>query len=257
MAYLEKRVQRELMEKGYPVCYKNLKIRNRSSIIFEIDIVSLDFVIEIKSGKEIHSIVNQHISYNKYVPKKYTIYFYSPVLSDEEVLYLNKNNATRIIYINSLNVIYKNHEPCKEINIGSRNLLSRFLYLDFEKIKEFKKIYIKYEDFYRQYFINKYLSDYTYNGDSFFIKINYLFSMNIICLVDKFDMNIPSLIVESNISGKMFLDDMKLSNHYPIYWNDNKNDVLKIPINSKFPYLKGITYPCRCGEFHFLDYSCD
>ena len=256
MAYLEKKVQEELSSRGYPICYKNLRIRSGSSVLFEIDIISIDFVMEIKSGKEIHSIVNQHMSYNKYIPKKYTIYFYSPALSNEEVAYLNENNATRIIYINSMNVIYENHDPCREINIKSRNLLSRFLYLDFDKIKSFERLNVRYEDFYRQYFINKYLSDYTYNDVSFFSKINYLFIMGKFNLVEEFDEDIPSLILESNISGKMYIQDMKFNKHYPIYWNDNKNDVLKIPINSKFPYLKGITYPCSCGDNHFLDYSC-
>lgn len=256
MSYLEKEVQAELISKGYPICYKNLKIKNGCLNLFEIDIISTDFVIEIKSGRETHSITNQHLSYHKYIPERYVIYYYAPALSDEEIKDLNESNGLRIIYTNTLETIYTNHQPCYEIVIPTQNLFSRFLYLDFPTVKKYNKIYIKYEDFFKQYFINKYLSDYTYNGVSFYKKINYLLKSGKIRMVNEFKDNIPVLIIQNKIPGKMAVEEINFNLNYPIYWNDNKNDVIKVPINGKFPLLDRITYECNCGENHFNDYCC-
>jgi len=54
----------------------------------------------------------------------------------------------------------------------------------------------------------------------------------------------------------MAVDEINFNLNYPIYWNDNKNEVIKIPINGKFPLLDRITYECTCGENHFNDYCC-
>jgi hypothetical protein len=75
-------------------------------------------------------------------------------------------------------------------------------------------------------------------------------------MVNEFKDNIPVLIIQNKIPGKMSVDEINFNLNYPIYWNDNKNDVIKVPINDKFPLLDRITYECACGENHFNDYCC-
>ncbi len=224
---LEKKVIKELRSKGYPVFNHNLSTfmvddtGKRLTTICEFDIISHDFIIEVKSGRNIMSNGMQIMKQRDMMPN-YKLYFYCPIKTDKEIDDCNKDNVSEnVYYINNLEEVYKNHKPFNHANIRRHKLFSKFLHLTMDCLKTFDKIYTRRLIVYEQFiFLNHY---YNFSGNNSKItwvdKLNYLLHSGKLVLVDKFDDDIPDFELK-NCNKKIYINDyqeLNIIKSYNIY----------------------------------------
>ena len=128
----EKQVEQQLIQNGYHIFYKNLNIYYNNYNIAELDIICADFILEIKSGKCLKSNGIYKLFSHNILPNNFTYYFYFPLYSSSEIQEFNQsfaNNHYKVIYINSLQDIYKQYPPSLNIHIESQAQFIRLLTL--------------------------------------------------------------------------------------------------------------------------------
>lgn len=257
---LENYVINELENKGYPVFFRNLRIECNKIQVTEYDVVSRDFIIEVKSGKDLSLKSSQPIKHLRFLPLGYKLYYYCPCKSDEDIKMMNHayNIEGGIIFINSLEEIYKNHKPYNEVNIKTQKDFTRFLSLSFDKLKIFDKVNVDKETFYYTYLCLNYINDYYSKNDMNPIlsseKIRYLVDNKKINMVENFDKNVATLSTKNPnqtiiITMDQILSGYKLHNlckYYYLGWNKNKLE--NIDVNSDLPLFEGITKWCGCNR---------
>jgi hypothetical protein len=259
---LEKAVINALEEKGYCVYFRNISLKYNQIQITEYDVISKDFIIEVKSGKDFKYM--QIIKQLKYLPDGYKLYYYIPNKDDEEVKKLN-TIFKEITIVNNLEEIYKKQKTWNEFNICNRKDFKRVLSLPLSKIKIFDKLNILEEDFYFVYFQVLYVYDYYCINEEEKIhsskKIEYLLDTGKINFVKEFDKDIP-LITNMNIKNFIELEmhDSKINflNVYNIEWNKRK--IKKIRRSGQIPPLReNVTKICnQCDNVTFKNLKyCD
>jgi hypothetical protein len=135
-------VSEQLQSRGYPVFHRNLEIIYDKRIVAELDIVSYDFIIEVKSGSTILSKSVESITSYNMLPPRFTYYVLCLSKTDEEISELITDNP-RIKYINSLEYIYKHHAPIHVCNIETVTDLKNFVGMPYNYIQSFTTIYVR------------------------------------------------------------------------------------------------------------------
>lgn len=190
----EKKVADELFGKGYPILYRNLSVSLNGGLIGEFDIISKEFVVEVKSGKDINTIGLYFMRNHDILPKEFSYYIYCPAINSDTIDMLNKDYSNNIfIYTNTLETIYERHKPIIECNIDSQSNLCKVLNLSIESLKKFVKLYVKYDDYTKVFISLHYVRD-TYSHDEkikWSDKLDFLVDSGILSFVEEFDPIIP------------------------------------------------------------------
>ncbi len=250
---LEDYVEKELVKNGYYVQYKNLTIMYNNLQITEYDIISTDFVIEVKSGKAPKFKLSQQRHQLLFLPKNYKLYYYCPNVDDENLENLNFC-MSKIIFVNKLEDIYKNHKPYSfELNIKDIKSFIRLLSLTLAEIKCIGRINIRENDFYHVYLSCKYMTDH-YNIEDMIknsYKCEHLLNNNIIYLTTKFNNNITSLISKSAYKKIEFKEICPLKTNYH-FIEYNKKNMCNISLDLRLPLIENLTQRCKCCEIIIL-----
>ena len=192
----EKHVADELFAKGYPIIYRNLSVSLNNGLIGEFDIISKDFVVEVKSGKDINTIGLYFMRNHNILPRDFVYYIYCPVIDSETIEMFNKDYSNNIfIYTNTLQTIYDNHKPLIECVIDGQSNMCKVLNLSLESLKKFNRLYIKYEEYNKVFISLHYVRD-TYSHIEkikWSEKLDYLVDSGILVFVEEFDPTIPSI----------------------------------------------------------------
>ena len=243
---LEDYVYDELIKNGYYVQYKNLTITYKNEQITEYDIISTGFAIEVKSGKSPKFKLSQQRHQLLFLPLNYKLYYYCPNVDEENLENLNFC-MSKIIFVNKLEDIYKNHKPYSfELNVKDTKSFIRLLSLTLNAIKCIGRIHIKENDFYHVYLSCKYMTDH-YNVEDMIknsAKCEYLLNDTIIYLTTKFSNNITTLVSKS-ISKKIEFKEirpLKTNYHYIEY---NKKNMCNISLDLRLPLIENLTQRCK------------
>jgi hypothetical protein len=206
----EKVVADELRALGYPVFYQNLKMRINGITFIEFDIVSLDFIVEVKAGKSIRTCGLDLLYSHRRLPENFMIYVYCAAKTDAEIAEQNENKLENILYINDLRQIVASHPPRNICNIKSAKNLNRFLRIPYEIMCSFDKIYIQKESFDKIYYGLNHIRDWCSksNGLKHSNKLQYLIDHGKIIYVDKFDYHVPDFNLYYLNEGVMNLKEM-------------------------------------------------
>lgn len=190
----EKEVADELFARGYPILYRNLSVSLNGGLIGEFDIISKDFVVEVKSGKDINTIGLYFMRNHNILPKNFAYYIYCPAIDYDTIEMFNKDYSNNIFtYTNTLQTIYERHKPIIECNIDSQSNLCKVLNLNIESLKNFFKLYVKYEDYTRVFISLHYVRD-TYSHDEkikWSEKLDFLIDSGILVFTEEFNSSIP------------------------------------------------------------------
>lgn len=189
----EKVVVEELKALGYPVFYQNLKMRMNGMTFVEFDIISLDFILEVKSGKSLRTCGLDMLYAQRKLPENFVVYIYCKVKTNEEIAEQNSSGLRNIVYINNLQEIVKAHPPRNICNIKTEKNLNRFLRTPFELMKRFDMIYVLKDTFNHTHHSLNYIKDWysKIDGTKRSDKLRHLVDMGKIVFVDTFDANIP------------------------------------------------------------------
>jgi hypothetical protein len=190
----EQEVADELFLKGYQILYRNLSIVVNKNTIGEFDIICRDFIVEVKSGKDIHSCGLYFMQNHNILPKGFIYYIYCPAIDCETIKMLNNDYSNNVfVYTNTLNTIYERHVPIIECNIDSQSNLCKVLNLKLESLKKINKLYIKYEDYNKVFISLHYVRDTISHKEKikWSDKLDYLIDSGILTFCEGFDMNIP------------------------------------------------------------------
>ena len=189
----EKAVANELRALGYPVFYQNLKMRVNGITFIEFDIVSLDFILEVKAGKSIKTCGLDMLYSHRRLPENFMIYIYCVAKTDEEIAEQNESGLRNILYINDLRHIVASHPPRNICNIKSAKNLNRFLRIPYEMMLTFDKIYIQKESLDQIYYGLNYIKDWYSKSDGLkrSDKLQYLLDHGKIVYVDEFNDHVP------------------------------------------------------------------
>jgi hypothetical protein len=219
----EKVVANELEKLGYPVFYRNFKIMYNRCYLSEFDIISYDFIVEVKSGKDSQTKGLNLMHSHNILPKQFKYYIYCHILSDEEIHCLNTHLARgNILYINSLSTIQKFHNPMRDIHISSESAFCNFLNLPMSSIKKFNKVYMSSHIYVKTYTRAKFERDrYSFTDNmTWSQKIDYLFNGQILSLKKDPPPNVPNMIIKKSIRNKVILKRLE---HFtiPIFYTVN------------------------------------
>jgi hypothetical protein len=190
----EQEVADELFKRGYLVLYRNLSISVNKAIIGEFDIICRDFIIEVKSGKDIHSCGLYFMGNHNILPRGFVYYIYCPVIDDDTITMFNKDYSNdTFIYTNTLDTIYERHQPIIECNIDNQSNLCKILNLSLDSIKRFNKLYINYEEYTKVYISLHYVRDTISDKEKikWSDKLDYMVDSGILVFHDEFDPSIP------------------------------------------------------------------
>lgn len=190
----EQEVANELFAKGYQILYRNLSILVNKAIIGEFDIICRDFIVEVKSGKDIHTTGLYFMHGHNILPKGYKYYIYCPVIDSETVAMFNKDYGDNVfIYTNTLDIIYENHVPIIECNIDGQSNLCKVLNLSLDSIKKINKLYIEYEEYTKVYISLHYIRDTISPIEKikWSDKLDYMVDSGILVFTDDFDKSVP------------------------------------------------------------------
>jgi len=140
----EKVTVRALFQLGYPIFYTNLKILHKEYQLSEFDIISDNFIVEVKSGRDVGTKGLFFLKNHNMLPKGYIIYVYCPFYSNQQVKKFNKESSNcKIIYINDLRKIARRHKPSIKGIINDEETLRGFL--RHENFYKFDKVYMGME----------------------------------------------------------------------------------------------------------------
>lgn len=142
----ETHVENELIKLGYPIFYRNLRILCNDDEITEFDIISTNFIVEVKSGNlgkmKGFNLVYRH----SLLPENFIYFVYCPMVSDEELKrFQEQYDKPSFVFIKSLSDITNYVRPIKNINITNETALLKFLKLSYECLQSFNTIYIPKE----------------------------------------------------------------------------------------------------------------
>lgn len=146
----ENQVADELSKKGYYIFYKNIEIKYRGNTISELDIVSSEFVVEIKSGKCLNADGIYTLMSHNILPNNFIYYFYCPLYDDSEIAEFNlsfTNKHYKLIYINNLETIYNNHKPDINILVENEKHLTRILGFTDSNLISINKLYMTFDTY--------------------------------------------------------------------------------------------------------------
>lgn len=254
---LERKVAKQLEAKGYNIFYRNLCISLPNKLLLtEYDIVCKDFIIEVKSGNEISTKCNQIKNQVALLPKGFKLYYYCPYIDCKNIIQYNKksNNSNElVVYTNTLDIIYRNHKPNNECNVKTQREFTKFLAYSIDKLKQFTNVYVTKETFYYTYLCITCINDHYSTEDETIVysseKIKYLVDNNIIKMVETFDDNIPSFVVD-NPKNTIYVNEIcsiKPINFKLCYYIDWRTVKLRpVDLFNELPVIEGITRYCQC-----------
>jgi hypothetical protein len=194
----EKDVANELKQMGFPIFYRNVRIRYKKNDITEFDIVSSNFIVEVKYGKQKKVYLSgfDFIVEHNMIPDGYTYYIYIPSKNSEELSNLSQHyNKSNIVFINNLSQIRERHIPKKECNIETQSIFMKFLGLTMDEIKSFNMIYINDDTYSKLYNTLNYVRDSYSKIDNirWSQKLDYLLKMNKLKIIKTYNKSIPSI----------------------------------------------------------------
>lgn len=222
----EQEVADELFARGYQILYRNLSISVNRNIIGEFDIICRDFIVEVKSGKDITTCGLYFMHGHNILPKGFKYYIYCPIIDSDTVKMFNDDYSNNIfIYTNTLQTIYDNHIPNIECIIDGQSNFCKILNLSVESLKKFNRLYITYEEYTKTFISLHYVRDTVSPTEKikWSDKLNFLVDSGILVFCDDFDENIPV--------AKGFF------NHNRLY-NMSKLETPKLEFNYSLNYLK-------------------
>lgn len=140
----ESQVENELIQLGYPIFYRNLTILCNHDQITEFDIISANFIVEVKSGAHFPKLKGFNLVYrHNLLPENFIYFVYCPMISDEELKGMQEQYAKpSFVFIKNLSDITKYVKPIKNIYITNENMLYKFLKLGYENLLSFNTIYM-------------------------------------------------------------------------------------------------------------------
>lgn len=192
----EETVARQLQDLGFPIFYRNLRILYDRSDLSEFDIISYDFIIEVKSGRECTTKGLNFMNLYGLLPNDYKYYIYCHVLSNEEIACLNENCSRKnILYINSFAEIIKNHTPVRHCAIETESVFGNFLNLPIQTINQFDKLYVSKYIYNKTYFrVHNIRDRYSVKDNlKWSDKLEFLMKQNRIILMENAPMHIPRM----------------------------------------------------------------
>jgi hypothetical protein len=222
----EQEVADELFARGYQILYRNLSIAVNKNIIGEFDIICRDFIVEVKSGKDIHSCGLYFMHGHNILPRGFTYYIYCPAIDSETIKIFNNDYSNNtFIYTNTLDTIYDNHIPSIECVIDGQSNFCKILNLSVESLKKFNRLYITYEEYTKTFISLHYIRDTVsaIENIKWSEKLDFLVDSGILVFCDEFDSSIP-------IARGFF-------NHNRLY-NMTALDIPKLELNYSLNYLK-------------------
>lgn len=150
---LENSVAAALQDMGYSIFYRNVNVSYRKQFLFgEFDIVSRDFIVEVKSGRDITTRGIDFMYSQGLLPTTFRYYVYCSCYNDDEIAHLNEEFGRPLItYINNLAIIRVNHEPDCACSVSSPGIFMRLLRAPLETILHFQTIYMTKHTFIRVY----------------------------------------------------------------------------------------------------------
>lgn len=143
----EEYVASKLVEYGYPIFYRNLKVIYNKYEITEFDIVSTNFILEVKSSTFTNCKNKGFIQFysNNLLPENFKYFIYSAQSTDDEITTLmNIYTNPDYIFINNLEKIKEYINPEKNIECLSNELLERFLHLHYTELNKLTFLYTPY-----------------------------------------------------------------------------------------------------------------
>lgn len=219
----EQEVADELFARGYQILYRNLSISVNKAIIGEFDIICRDFILEVKSGKDIYSGGLYFMHGHNMLPKGFSYYIYCMAIDSETIEMLNKeySNNNTFIYTNTLQTIYENHIPSIEGVIDGQSNMCKILNLDMDSLRKFNKLYINYEEYNKVFISLNYVRD-TYSPVEkikWSEKLDFLVDSGILVFSEDFEPSLP-IIKGFFYHNKLFslntFESPKLELHYSL-----------------------------------------
>jgi hypothetical protein len=234
----EEKVANTLRGLGYPIFYRDVTITyTKKFVMGEFDIVSRDFIVEVKSGRDITTRGIDLMYSQGLLPVGFAVYIFCPRFSDTEIAELNQDlYRPNITFINDLAVIRKHHEPVNECTVASASLFMRLLRTPLADILRFQKIYMTTHTFIRVYRNVSYMRDlYSKSeGITWSEKIMTLIAGNRIEIVNALPATVPPLMGchRSSYTRRFCVWDNSKPITLPICHNINKmtrlNDVVEV-----------------------------
>ena len=195
---LENSVAKALQDMGYPIFYRNLHISYRKQFLFgEFDIVGRDFIVEVKSGRDITTRGIDFMYTQGLLPTQFRYYVYCQRFADDEIAHMNEEfGRSNMTYINDLGVIRANHEPICECSVPNPSLFMRLLRTPLSTVLQFQRIYMNKYTFIRVYRnVNYIRNPYSIRESIMWSeKIMRLITEGRICIVDKPPAGVPPLV---------------------------------------------------------------
>jgi hypothetical protein len=146
----EGQVARTLEAYGYPIFYRNLRLRYNGSDIAELDIVSTNFIVEVKSGRVENMKGGFNVFYrHNLLPIDYIYFVYIPKVSDTDLANLHSmyGHNPQYQFINTLEQILAVRPPIWSASITSDRVLRSLLVKYNEIITKFQKLHIQRDVF--------------------------------------------------------------------------------------------------------------
>jgi hypothetical protein len=194
----EEKVASKLRDMGYPIFYRDVTITYAKNFILgEFDIVCRDFIVEVKSGRDISTRGIDLMYSQGILPVGFAVYIYCPRFSDTEITELNHDiRRPGITFINDLAIIQANHKPVNECTVASASLFMRLLRTPLTSILQFQKIYMSTYTFIRVYRNVSYMRNlYSKNENIMWTeKIMALIAANRIAIVETLPPSVPPLV---------------------------------------------------------------
>jgi hypothetical protein len=146
----ESQVARTLEAYGYPIFYRNLRLRYNRSDIAELDIVSTNFIVEVKSGRVENMKGGFNVFYrHNLLPIDYIYFVYIPKVSDTDLANLHSmyGHNPQYRFINDLDQILSVRPPVWSASITNDRVFRSLLVKYSEIITKFQRLYIQRDVF--------------------------------------------------------------------------------------------------------------
>jgi hypothetical protein len=247
----EKEVADELFAKGYQILYRNLSISVNKNIIGEFDIICRDFIVEVKSGKDIHSCGLYFMHGHNILPKGFKYYIYCAAIDSETIEMFNKDYGNNTFtYTNTLQTIYDNHIPSIECVIDGQSNMCKILNLNIDSLKRFNRLYITYDEYIKTFISLHYIRDTRSPVENikWSDKLDFLVDSGILVFCEDFDPSIPLACGFFNHNRQYNMTSLqtpKLKLHYSLNYFKTSVDPYDI-------YLDGSDKGPHRNYFHLL-----
>lgn len=140
----EQRVEDELRRRGYPIFYRNLNVYYNGHEITELDIVSSNFIVEVKSKcfKNTRSGGFDMFYRHNLLPTGFTYFVYSPEPQEELNEYQKMYNNPSYFFINDIEQIARIIQPSIQMTIPNESILARVLNMTTKDLEGIDKLYV-------------------------------------------------------------------------------------------------------------------